>query len=171
MVVVINMPQSSSDSTSNDPVYRYAQTELIDTLVNDHEIFSSYKDAIIFLGVLGYREGESVRKGLSGFNGDVGEIDYSTFATTSMYIDILGSLAFQHTGDPDMLVDREEQLEILDMYAAGGLQIFQREFGQVKGDPTDAIVNFIQTYEDKDEPAEGELQTILDAFNQDSRLG
>lgn len=165
------MSQGNSDSPSNDPVYRYAKTEFIEAIVKEHKIFSSYKDAIIFLGVLGYREGESVRRGLSGFEGSTGEIDYSTFATTSMYLDILGSLAFQHADDPDMLVDREEQLEILDMYAAGGLQIFQREFGEVKGNPTDAIVNFVQTYEEEDKPVEGELQTILDAFNKDKRLG
>jgi len=46
-----------------------------------------------------------------------------------------------------------------------------REFDDIKGNPTDAVVNFIQSYEKSDKPVETELQTILDAFNQDDRLG
>lgn len=156
---------------SQNNIYRYAQTEVIDMLTKQHDIFESYKDTIIFLSVLGYREGEYAQDGLSEFDGDMGEIGYSTFATTSMYKDILGALAFQHTDDPDTLVNENKQLDILDGYAAGGLQIFRREFGEIKGAPTDAVVNFIQSYKKSDKPVETELQTILDAFNQDDRLG
>jgi dnd system-associated protein 4 len=167
------MSQNNSDSPLADPGLKYARTESIASLVSvdKYNIFGAYRDLIVFLGVLGYREGEYVEEGLSGFDGNTERIKYSTFTKVSMYRDILGGLAFQHTSDPDTLVDKRKQLDVLDGYAGGGLRVFRREFDDIKGNPTDAVVNFIQSYEKSDKPVETELQTILDAFNQDDRLG
>lgn len=165
------MSQNSSNSSAADPTLSYSQTKSINLLKNEYDIFRDYRDLIVFLGVLGYREGEYAEEGLSEFDGNTETIKYSTLINRPMYRDILGGLAFQHTSDPDTLVDKRKQLDVLDGYAGGGLRVFRREFDDIKGNPTDAVVNFIQSYEKSDKPVETELQTILDAFNQDDRLG
>ena len=77
----------------------------------------------------------------------------------------MASLAFHDTGNPEALVDSDTQMRVLAQYAAGGLEIAEREFGEVAGDPTDAIVNYIKSSRDTDTDFEGELERIVKSFD------
>lgn len=78
-------------------------------------------------------------------------------------------LAFQHTGDPEALVDPAVHKKVIAQYAAGGLEFAQEQFGQNAGDPTDAIVNYIRSREESedDEIIQGELDAIVEAFDEE----
>jgi dnd system-associated protein 4 len=138
---------------------------------NEDYVFSSYKDLVIFSAVLGYREDELTHEGFDNSSDDKINIKYSTFTTEQLHRSVLESLAFQHTGNPDTLVDRNYQMDVLEKYAAGGLQVLDRRLGDIPGDRTDALVNLIQSYADEEGVEHGEeLQTILNAFNEDPRV-
>lgn len=149
----------------------YTKRDLVESLVDEYGIFSDYRDLMIFLAVLGYRENELSHGGFEASGDNIGQIKHSTFRSKQLYKSVLESLAFQHTGNPDALADEGRQFDILEKCAAGGLQVLQRRLGDIKGDPTDALVNLIQSYDDGDNNKTGEeLQSILNEFNEDPRV-
>jgi hypothetical protein len=163
---------SETDQGANDlnPTLRYVQTEEILTLSNEHDTFPRYADAVLFLAILGYREDSTTSSDMEELEGSRETIDYKVFGNTELYPEILASLAFSHTGDPDILADRRRQLDILKKYIAAGHRVMEREFGGIKGEPTDAMINFLQSYEVDDQADDGVLQTILGDFDEDPRL-
>lgn len=77
----------------------------------------------------------------------------------------MASLAFQDTGDPEALVDEQTHMKVLAQYAAGGLEIAEDEFGDIAGDPTDAIINYIKMSQSEGTGTEGELAKIVQSFD------
>jgi len=144
---------------------KYKKSDLYDRVVDEYEIFDYGYEFMIFLAVMGYREGNSDRE---EYRGD-GEIGLENLQNKELYRIIMASLAFQDTGDPGALVDPDRQEKILAQYSAGGLQVAEREFGQTAGDPTNAIVNYIKSHQDT-EPYQGTLGEIVSAFD-DQMMG
>jgi dnd system-associated protein 4 len=149
------------------PIIRYRQTELYETIVDEYDVFENYYDFLLFLAVIGYRERKPNRSHYRGDRdaGTAGEIGLQNVYSNDVYRAIMAGLAFQDTNDPEALVDSSKQMKILSQYAAGGLEVAEQEFGDVSGDPTDAILNYIERQEDEDPELGGELQTIVDDFN------
>jgi dnd system-associated protein 4 len=149
-------------------ILRYLKTDLYDTLVDDYGIFQYSYDLLVFLAVLGYREGSPVRSDYAGdrSKGTLGEIGLDNLYSNELYRAAMASLAFQDTGDPEALVDTKRQMDILAQYAAGGLEVAEDEFGSNVGDPTDAMVSFLKGYKGGADDVEGELQTIIQAFEE-----
>jgi hypothetical protein len=139
---------------------KYKKSDLYDRVVDEYEIFDYGYEFMVFLAVMGYREGNSDRE---EYRGD-GEIGLENLKNKELYRTIMASLAFQDTGDPDALADLDRQEKILAQYSAGGLQVAEREFGQTAGDPTNAIVNYIKSHQDT-EPYQGTLGEIVSAFD------
>jgi len=150
----------------------YKKSELYDRVVDQYEIFNHSYDFMVFLAVLGYREDNPVREGYEGDDseGTRGQIGADNFFANDLYRVIATSIAYQDTGDMDALVDSELQAERLAQYAAGGLEVAEKEFGQVAGDPTDAIVNLTQNYQEEEEEYQGTLGDIVKAFD-DEMMG
>jgi hypothetical protein len=144
---------------------KYKKSDLYDRVVDEYEIFDYGYEFMVFLAVMGYREGNSDRE---EYRGD-GEIGLENLKNKELYRTIMASLAFQDTGDPDALADLDRQEKILAQYSAGGLQVAEREFGQTAGDPTNAIVNYIKSHQDT-EPYQGTLGEIVSAFD-DQMMG
>lgn len=144
---------------------KYKKSDLYDRVVDEYEIFDYGYEFMVFLAVMGYREGNSDRE---EYRGD-GEIGLENLLNKELYGIIMASLAFQDTGDPGALVDADRQEKILAQYSAGGLQVAEREFGQTAGDPTNAIVNYIKSHQDT-EPYQGTLGEIVSAFD-DQMMG
>lgn len=139
---------------------KYKKSDLYNRVVDEYEIFASGYEFMVFLAAVGYRDGTPDRE---DYRGD-GEIGLENLLNRELYRIIMASLAFQDTGDPEALVDVDRQEEILVQYAAGGLKIAEREFGQTAGDPTDAFVNYIKSHQDT-ETYQGTLGEIVSAFD------
>lgn len=149
------------------PIISYRKTELYETVVDEYEVFENYYDFLVFLAVVGYFESNPKRSGYRGDRSDEtkGEIGLQNVKSNELYKAIMACLAFQDTGDPDALVDESRQMKILSQYSAGGLEIAEREFGDVAGDPTDAILNYIRNTEGENPGLGGELGKIVKSFD------
>ncbi|QUO47191.1 hypothetical protein [Halorubrum ruber] len=148
-------------------IINYKKTELYDTLVDEYEVFENYYDLLIFLAVIGYKEDNPVREGYRGSSseGTAGESGLHNVYSQDLYRTIMASLAFQDTGDPEALVDEQTHMKVLAQYAAGGLEIAEDEFGDIAGDPTDAIINYIKMSQSEGTGTEGELAKIVQSFD------
>jgi hypothetical protein len=151
------------------PIIQYQKGELYERLVDQYELFDYYYDVLVFLAVVGYREGEVKRNDYKG-NADAGtkgEAGLQNVYSRDLYRTIAACLAFQDSGDPEDLVDTDAHMRVLAQYAAGGLEFAEAEFGSVAGDPTDAVVNYIQRRYDEDAFAEDDtlLEEIVRSFD------
>lgn len=145
------------------PKITYERTETYEQLVDEHGVFDTYYDVLVFLAVVGYEEEEYITDAETG--GD-GEINFSSIP--NLYRTIVSSLAFQRTGEPSTLVDRKRQMEILSAYAAGGDRALQTEVGSFATDPTDEIVSYVRrAREDERERDEGILGEIVQSFDEE----
>lgn len=144
---------------------KYKKSDLYDRVVDEYGIFDYGYEFMVFLSIIGYQEGNPHRE---NYRGD-GEIGLENLLNKELYRIIMASLAYQETGNPEALVNVDRQELILAQYSAGGLEIAEREFGQTAGDPTDAIVNYIQNHDESD-TYQGTLGDIVSAFD-DEMLG
>lgn len=146
---------------------RYKKTEVYDLLTEKHDIFENYIDVIIFMAILGYREDNIKTQDYLGDQDERSEIGIELFHNHNHYHAIVAALAFQKTGDPSSMADPEVHREVIPQYAAGGLEVFQEEFGEVAGDPTDALANYIKscTVDETSVQDSDELQTIIQSFD------
>lgn len=149
------------------PIIRYRKTELYETFVDQYEVFDHYYDFLVFLAVVGYHENMPQRDNFRGDRqgGTRGEIGIQNVYSNEFYRTIMACLAFQDTGDPEALVDQSKQMEVLAQYAAGGLQLAEQEFGDVAGDPTDALINYIKRQQGENTGMSGELAEIVESFD------
>jgi len=146
----------------------YDKTEIYETLVDDYDVFKGYTDFFMFAASLGYARDEYDPDGDEGDN----EILWMHLSQTDLYQVVAASIAYQHTDDPQTLVSPQQQLPILARYAAGGARIAADEFGDIAGDPTDAVVNFLQAAHNEEMQDEEEeiLHEIREGFD-DSIFG
>jgi dnd system-associated protein 4 len=149
------------------PIIGYRKTDLYERAVDEYGTFENYYDFLVFLAVLGYRENNPVRNGYRGSSAEDtnGEIGLQNVQSNDLYRTIMACLAFQDTGNPESLVDSSEQMKVLSQYAAGGLEVAEQKFGEIAGDPIDAILNYIQDQQDDDPAIGGELQKIVESFD------
>jgi hypothetical protein len=147
----------------------YKKSPLYDEVVEEYSIFNHSYDFMVFLAVLGYQEDNPVREDYTGdeTKGTSGQIGAENFFSNEFYRVIAACIAYQDTGDEGALGDRELQAERLAQYAAGGLEIAEEEFGQIAGDPTDALVNYIRNGQADDDRYQGTLGEIVKSFDEE----
>lgn len=147
----------------------YKQGDLYEKLVDEYEVFEYYYEALVFFAVIGYREDRVKRSDYTGSKADdtKSEAGLQNVYSRDLYQTIAACLAFQDTGNPESLVDPETHKRVIAQYAAGGLEYAHQEFGQTAGDPTDAIINYIESCDDPTTRSrvDGELQKIVEAFD------
>lgn len=144
---------------------KYKRTPIYDAMVDEHDIFENYIDCFVFFATLGYDRG---RYDATDYTGD-GEMLWMHFGSRDLYRATAAAIAYQHTDDPQALVRPETQLEVMAKYAAGGAAIAAEEFGDVAGDPPDALLNFVRSNRDTDSADERDstLDEIVAAFDDD----
>ena len=130
----------------------YEKTPIYETLVDEYGVFDSYVDFFVFAASLGYNKGEVVRDNYQGDN----EMLWMHLQKKDLYRVLAASIAYQDTEDPAALLDAKTQLRVLAQYAAGGAKIAAEEFGGITGDPTDAVVSYLQADHSKGEQQEDE---------------
>lgn len=146
----------------------YEKTAIYETLVGNYGIFESYTDFFMFAAALGFAKGDSIRKGYEGDN----EILWMHLQKKDLYRVVAASIAYQDTNDPATLLDAKTQLQILAQYAARGAEIAAEEFGNVTGDPTNAVVNYLQTHHRSEDQEEDEslLSDIKMSFENNNQF-
>jgi dnd system-associated protein 4 len=149
----------------------YRKSDLFEKVVDKYEVFDSNYEFMIFLAVLGYREDNQMRDFPTGDGADSGQKGLDSILSNDMYRILMACLAFEDTGDPAALADIDTQVTTLTKYAAGGLEIAEEEFGDIAGDPTDAIINYIKQSREEDPTPEGELGKIVSDFDDDMLEG
>lgn len=114
----------------------YEKTAIYEKLVDEHGVFNSYTDFFVFAAALGYNK----QRRKSDAGGD-SEMLWMNVSNTDLYRSVAQAIAYQETGDTDVLSDLKRQLEILQKYAAGGAEIMAERFGD--DDPTEDVVRFL----------------------------
>jgi dnd system-associated protein 4 len=154
------------------PLITYEKGELYEQFVDEDEVFDHYYEVLVFFAVLGYREGNVKRENFTGSQETQSDAGLHNIHSRDLYHTIAACLAYQDTGKPEALVDPDEHKRVIAQYAAGGLEVARKKFGQNAGDPTDAIVDYIKSKEEDDEEdeIETELQNIVDSFD-DEMMG
>lgn len=142
---------------------RYKQTDIYERLVDEHGIFENYIDCFVFAASVGYDQG---RYETEDYEGD-GEMLWMHFSGNDLYRATAASIAYQHTDDPAALSNPDKQLEVLAKYAAGGAEILEEKFGDTKGTPRNALLNFVQSHSSEDERGEENdmLEEIARSFD------
>jgi dnd system-associated protein 4 len=147
---------------------RYKKAEVYDELTEEYGLFKYYYQVMLFLAVLGYRE-DTIET--NDYIDDESSFGLERFTDRGRYHAIITCLAFQKTGDSSAMADDKIKRDAVAQYAAGGLKVYEREFGHIAGDPTDAIANYIKSCTTGGtEPDDGVLQTIIQSFD-DEGLG
>ena len=146
-------------SNSSTVRQHYKQPPIYEELTKGHEIFDTKLDLFVFAACVGYAHGRCLTEGYEGSGDDQGEMHWMHFSDKDLYRAIAASIAYQHHHEASALVEPTTQLETFAMYAAGGIEVIEDKFGDIKGDPTDAILSFIQDWDEKDDT--DKRQTVL----------
>ncbi|WP_332898917.1 hypothetical protein [Haladaptatus sp. CMSO5] len=115
----------------------YDRPAIYERLVSEYGVFDSYVDMFVFAAAIGFRYGRKQ----SNEGGDK-EMLWANIRYTEMYQTIASSIAYQETGNLDILSDEQRQLEIMGEYAAGGIELLANKFDG-SGDPTVEIAEFV----------------------------
>lgn len=143
----------------------YKQTGIYDQFVDEHGLFDSYQDLFVFAACVGYAND---RCNTTDYEGD-SEMLWMHFRNKDLYKAVSAAIAYQHHDDPEALLDTGMQLETMAMYAAGGASVLESEFGDIKGDPTDAVFNYIQDWDEQDDTRSRQtvLGEIMSSFDEE----
>lgn len=119
---------------------RYDRNVAYERLVDDEAVFNSYVDFFMFSAALGYTRNEKVPK---AYEGAENELLWSHVEGTEVFETVSKSIAYQETGNPDVLNDKGRQLELLAEYAAAGSKIAAEEFETISDDLVGIVARFI----------------------------
>lgn len=147
----------------------YVKSQAYEFLVDEHEIFERYYDALLLFALVGYENEKFEEIGVTASEAD--EIPESTATRNKMDEIVLASLGFQHTGKQETLANRKEQFRIVTKYAAGGEKILSQEIESFETDPTDELISYIRSSRKNERDADrGILDDIVESF-QDEVIG
>lgn len=135
---------------------RYDRNVAYQRLVDEEGVFNTYVDFFMFCAALGYTRNEKEPKAYKGADH---ELLWSHVEGTELFKTVSKSIAYQETGDPDVLDNQERQLEFLAEYAAAGAKIAAEEFETVNDDLVDVVARFV--LEEGPNIATGETESEL----------
>lgn len=159
-----------SESTIRQNYYR---TSLYDKMVEEWDLFNTYVDFFVFAGCIGHATID--RTTAAGYGTDEyagegdtqGEMLWMHLSDKTTYRAVAASIAYQHTSDPEALVDPKIQLEVLARYARAGVERLEAEFGESASTPRDGFVSFIENEQPTGESGQEDiLGGIVESFDQ-----
>lgn len=115
-------------------------------MVDEWSLFNTYVDFFVFAASVGYATVDRTTAAgydESDYQGE-GEMLWMHLSDKPTYRAVAASIAYQHTSDPDALVDPKVQLEVLARYAKAGVERLNREFGESASTPRDGLLSFIE---------------------------
>ncbi len=139
---------------------RYDRNVAYQRLVDEEGVFDSYVDFFMFCAALGYHRDEKVPKAYEGADH---ELLWMHVEGTELFEMTSKSIAYQETGDPDVLDDQGRQLEFLAEYAAAGAEIAAKEFETVGDDLVGLVARFVleEGPKTENEELESDLSELL----------
>ncbi|MBV0926228.1 hypothetical protein KTS45_18635 [Halomicroarcula limicola] len=162
------------ESTIRQNYYRHS---LYDKMVEEWDLFNTYVDLFVFAGCVGYATIDRTTAAgydtseYAGEGNTQGEMLWMHLANKTTYRAVAASIAYQHTGDPEALVDPQLQLEVLARYARAGIDRLETEFGESASTPRDGLISFIENEQPNgDSQQEDILGTIAASFDE-SKIG
>ena len=170
----------SDDSSATTRQYYYRH-DIYDKMVDEWEVFDSLVDFFVFTASVGYAVSD--RPTVNAYSqreyqgttddGTRGEMLWMHFTSKQTYRAVAASIAYQHTGDSNALVDPETQLEVLARYARAGADRLEKEFGTAASPPRDGLISFIDKFHEADsrEDSDNILSSIVDSFDEDMLSG
>ena len=78
---------------------------------------------------------------------------------------VASSIAYAHTEDYEALVDEEKQVEVLQKYASGGIDIIRSQVVEQPGDPLDNMIEFLRR--NRDVESEEERISVLEEIERE----
>jgi hypothetical protein len=159
-----------SSSTIRQHYYRHP---LYDKMVDEWDLFNTYVDFFVFAGSVGYATIDKTTAAsydeaeYAGEGETQQEMLWMHLSNKQTYRAVAASIAYQHTNDPEALVDPKIQLEVLARYARAGVERLAREFGESASTPRDGLISFIENQQPSGESDQGDiLGNIVDSFDQ-----
>jgi dnd system-associated protein 4 len=138
------------------PRIRYEKTEAYEILVDgENAIFDTYKDLFLLAASVGFNRGEMDDK-----PGTDDEIQWRILRNNPENLVVASSIAYAHTEDYEALVDEEKQVEVLQKYASGGIDIIRSQVVEQPGDPLDNMIEFLR--QNRDVESEEERISVLE---------
>ncbi|WP_240730037.1 hypothetical protein [Halalkalirubrum salinum] len=159
-----------SNSTIRQNYYRHP---VYDKMVDEWGLFNTYVDFFVFAASVGYAMTDMTtvegyeNSEYAGEGETQGEMLWMHLSNKQTYRAVAASIAYQHTGDAEALVDPEIQLEILARYAKAGVEQLEREFGNAPGNPRDGLISFIENEHPRSNNQRDDiLNEIVESFDQ-----
>ncbi|WP_416838766.1 hypothetical protein [Haloferax sp. DFSO52] len=159
-----------SESTIRQNYYRHS---LYDKMVEEWDLFNTYVDFFVFAACVGYATIDRTtaagytKSEYAGEGSTQGEMLWMHLSNKTTYRAVAASIAYQHSGDPEALVDPKIQLEVLARYARGGIERLEEEFGNSASTPRDGLISFIENEQPSGEPEQEDvLGSIVESFDQ-----
>lgn len=150
----------SSDATVR---VNYEQTAVYEQFVDEHGVFKSYQDFFVFAAAVGYAYDKK------GDPGSGNEMLWMHFTDKTLYKATAAAIAYNDMKTPEALINPEKQLNTLAKFQAGGTTILEEEFGDIEGDPTNALLNYIQEHQtaEDNEGTQTVIEKIVKSFDND----
>jgi hypothetical protein len=150
----------SSDATVR---VNYKQTAVYEQFVDEYGVFKSYQDFFVFAAAVGYANDKKADPGSGN------EMLWMHFTDKTLYKATAAAIAYNDMKTPEALINPEKQLKTLAKFQAGGTTILEEEFGDIEGDPTNALLNYIQEHgsTEDDEGTQTVIEKIVKSFDND----
>jgi dnd system-associated protein 4 len=143
------------------PRIRYEKTETYEILVDgDNSIFDTYKDLFLLAASVGYH-----RSQFDDNPGKSDEIPWRILRNNPQNLVVAMSIAYAHTEDYEALVDEDMQVDILQKYASGGIDIIRSQVVEQPGDPLDNMIEFLRR--NRDVESEEERISVLEEIERE----
>lgn len=143
------------------PRIRYEKTETYKILVDgDNSIFDTYKDLFLLAASVGYN-----RSQFDDNPGKSDEIPWRILRNNPQNLVVAMSIAYAHTEDYEALVDEDMQVDILQKYASGGIDIIRSQVVEQPGDPLDNMIEFLRR--NRDVESEEERISVLEEIERE----
>ena len=143
------------------PRIRYEKTETYEILVDgDNSIFDTYKDLFLLAASVGYN-----RSQFDDNPGKSDEIPWRILRNNPQNLVVAMSIAYAHTEDYEALIDEDMQVDILQKYASGGIDIIRSQVVEQPGDPLDNMIEFLRR--NRDVESEEERISVLEEIERE----
>ena len=140
---------------------RYEKTDAYEILVDsDQAIFETYKDLFLLAASVGYARNRSDED-----PSRPDEIPWDVLQSNQKNSVVAAALAYAATEDPDSLTDENIQIDLLEKYAAEGIDIIEAQVIDRPGDPLDNMIEFLRR--NRDEDSEESRRNILEEIERE----
>lgn len=127
--------------------FYYEKNDVFDEMGEGSEsIFESNTRLLVFAASVGYGRNKRITD-----HEENGEIRWNYISQNQRLSVITAAIAFADTGDPEVILDAEAQIESLTAYGAGGARILESEIIEEPGDNLDNLIHFLRNHRDEDQ--------------------